>query len=87
MANRPPIDLSVRKLDPSDPRSPEHPSHDEQFRELARAVGRALARRDWERAHNGKIERTSSDEGSRGKEEGRALRKVLKRSAKGSVDR
>jgi hypothetical protein len=80
MANRPPIDLRVRKLDPSDPRSLEHPSHREQFLELAGAIGRALARRDFERAH-GNNERTPSDE-SRRRKANRALRPVLKRPSK-----
>jgi len=32
----------MRPLDPSDPRSPEHPCHQEQWDELSRAFGRAF---------------------------------------------
>jgi hypothetical protein len=32
------------RLDPSDERSLEHPSHDEQWFEVARAIGRQMAR-------------------------------------------
>jgi hypothetical protein len=39
----------VRELDPSDPRSLAHPSHREQWLELARALGRAAAREEIER--------------------------------------
>jgi hypothetical protein len=41
----------LRSLDPSDPRSMDHPSHDEQFLELARAIGRSLADDEWDRRH------------------------------------
>jgi hypothetical protein len=34
----------IRLLDRSDPRSLDHPSHKEQWRELARAIGRQIAR-------------------------------------------
>src|SRR5262249_17794425 len=37
----------MHRLDPSDPRSPDHPCHREQWLELARSVGRALADQDW----------------------------------------
>lgn len=40
---------TVRPLDLSDPRSPDHPSHDEAWLVLARALGRALADYDWDR--------------------------------------
>jgi hypothetical protein len=42
----------VRDLDPDDPRNPNHPSHDEKWLELARALGRALADRDFDRLHD-----------------------------------
>jgi hypothetical protein len=52
----------IRTLDPSDPRNPNHPSHDEQWLELAGALGRAMADRDFDRLYgkqgakeNGKI--------------------------------
>lgn len=35
-------------LDPSDPRSLDHPSHKEKWLELARALGRLDARKDFE---------------------------------------
>jgi hypothetical protein len=41
------------KLDPSDPRSPDHPSHDEQWDELAKAIGRRMAREQYARDHQG----------------------------------
>jgi hypothetical protein len=34
----------IRPLDPSDPRSLDHPSHREQWLEFARAIGRQMAR-------------------------------------------
>jgi hypothetical protein len=33
----------MRRLPSSDPRSPDHPSHDEAWAALARSIGRALA--------------------------------------------
>jgi hypothetical protein len=41
----------VRQLDPADPRNPDHPSHDDQWLELARALGRAMADRDFDRLY------------------------------------
>jgi hypothetical protein len=41
----------IRTLDPSDTRSLDHPSHKEQWLELARALGRLDARRDFEAIH------------------------------------
>ena len=47
----------ARDLDPTDPRSLDHPSHKEQWLELARALGRLDARRDYEAFHRkGKID-------------------------------
>jgi hypothetical protein len=37
------------EVPPDDPRNPNHPSHDEQWLELARALGRALADRGFDR--------------------------------------
>ena len=39
----------IRPLNPADPRSLDHPSHDEQWLELARALGRSMARAQYER--------------------------------------
>ena len=39
----------VRPLDPDDPRNLDHPSHDEQWMELARAIGRSIARDQYAR--------------------------------------
>src|SRR5450631_2761570 len=41
---------TIRPLDPADPRNPDHPSHEEQWLEVARAIGRAMADRDFEEA-------------------------------------
>jgi len=41
----------VRSLDPTDPRSLDHPSHREQWLELARTLGRLEAREEYERLH------------------------------------
>jgi hypothetical protein len=40
---------TVRPLDPTDPRNLNHPSHKEQWLELARAMGRLEAREEFER--------------------------------------
>jgi hypothetical protein len=45
----------VRKLDPADPRSLDHPSHREQWLELARALGRSLAHKVSAFVHNGEF--------------------------------
>lgn len=42
----------LRPLDPSDPRSWDHPSHREQWLELARSIGRQIAR-DEREGHSG----------------------------------
>ena len=44
----------ARDLDPTDPRSLDHPSHKEQWLALARALGRLDARRDFEALRKGK---------------------------------
>ena len=41
----------IRPLDPSDPRSLDHPSYKGQWLELAGAIGRSMARADWDRQH------------------------------------
>lgn len=47
----------MRRLDPSDPRSLDHPCHKEQWLQLARALGEARERDDWYRAHPEEKER------------------------------
>src|SRR5262249_22008054 len=48
----------IRPLDPSDPRSWDHPCHQEQWLKLAEELGRALARRHYaERSKAMRIER------------------------------
>jgi hypothetical protein len=44
---------SIRTLDPSDPRNPNHPCHDGQWDELAEAIGRMLARQDYAQSQRG----------------------------------
>lgn len=44
----------VRELDPDDPRNINHPSHREQWLELARVLGRMDAREDFEHLKAGK---------------------------------
>jgi hypothetical protein len=44
---------TVRILDTSDPRNLDHPSHDEQWHELARAIGRSIGRVQYEQDHRG----------------------------------
>jgi hypothetical protein len=39
------------QLNPIDPRNINHPCHDEQWDELARAIGRAIGRAQYERDH------------------------------------
>jgi len=39
----------LRKVNPIDPRNIDHPSHDEDWLEMARAIGRAMADHDWDR--------------------------------------
>jgi hypothetical protein len=48
--NHKPVGI-IRPLDPSDPRSLGHPCHEQQWLDLARALGRALARQEWDRLH------------------------------------
>jgi hypothetical protein len=42
----------MRPLDPDDPRNPYHPCHEEKWLELARAIGRQMARADYEAWYN-----------------------------------
>ena len=42
---------AIRSLDPADPRNLDHPSHKEQWLELAKALGRLDARKDFEIIH------------------------------------
>lgn len=39
--------MPVRELNPIDPRNLSHPCHDEQWLELAKAIGRDMARRQY----------------------------------------
>jgi hypothetical protein len=64
----------VRHLDPDDRRNLDHPCHDEQFLELARAIGREMARQQYARDHETK----SEDSGP--------PRPILKRPPEGSLD-
>jgi hypothetical protein len=51
----------IRQLDPSDQRSLDHPCHKEQWLELARALGSALERHDWERLRSKGVKRGGPD--------------------------
>src|SRR5262245_17945008 len=66
-------------LDPSDPRSPDHPIHREQWLELARAIGRAMANEAFDRLYGSRPDAQH--------EESRRVRKVLKRAAERDIDR
>jgi hypothetical protein len=67
----------VRQLPPDDPRNPNHPSHKEQWLELARAIGRMEAREEFQQL----IERKRHEQASQDVDR-RALCAVLKRPAK-----
>jgi len=43
----------IRALDPSDPRNPDHPSHEKKWLEMAVALGRLMADQDYDRLHKG----------------------------------
>jgi hypothetical protein len=60
----------VRPVDHADPRSLDHPSHEEQWLELARAIGRSMAREQYAKDHRAPDE-TETENRS-------ALRPVLK---------
>jgi hypothetical protein len=53
---RNPLTSIIRPLDPLDPRSLEHPCHKEQWLARAEAIGRAIARQEW----NGQREQRES---------------------------
>jgi hypothetical protein len=72
----------IRPLDPDDPRNIDHPSHREQWLELARAIGRLEAREEFNLLQGVK----SNDQASETAKDGRTVRPVLKRHAKGSFD-
>ena len=55
----------IRKLDPSDPRNPNHPCHDVQWDELAEAIGRMLARQDYVQSQRGNDHGDEDDGGLR----------------------
>jgi hypothetical protein len=69
------IQQLIRDVNPIDPRHPDHPIHDEKWLALARAIGRAMADRDFDN----ETDRGTIDE------ERRSIRKVLKRSTKGPL--
>lgn len=48
---RKPLGMKARPLDPDDPRNLSHPIHREKWLELARAMGRMDARKDFEAIH------------------------------------
>jgi hypothetical protein len=48
-----------------------HPCHDEQWLELARSIGRAMAREQFEKDHKGKDDETEAEDRS-------DIRKILK---------
>jgi hypothetical protein len=73
----------IRPLDPSDPRSIDHPSHKEQWLELARAIGRMEAREEFEQLIERK--RMHHEQASQDVDR-RALRAVLQRRPKGPVN-
>ena len=68
--------MPTKHRQPIQPGDLDHPCHDEQWMELARVLGRAMADLDFNRQYG------------KGKpnENRRHLRKVLKRPAKRSVD-
>jgi hypothetical protein len=45
----------MRALDLDDPRNPYHPCHEEKWLELARAIGRHMARTDHEAWHKKRL--------------------------------
>lgn len=63
----------IRKLDPSNPESIDHPSHRQKWLELVKALATALADRDFEAQRK----RGQHDRGSRGD-----VRKILDRPPK-----
>src|SRR5262245_3606903 len=66
----------MRPLDPSDPRSFDNPNNREMWLEVARAIGRSLAKRDLENSRGAKHENAGSN-----------LRKIFDGQAKGHVTR
>jgi hypothetical protein len=68
----------VRKLPPDDPRSLDHPSHKEQWLELADAIGRMEARERFQQL----IERRRHEQASQDADR-RALCAIFERPAKG----
>jgi hypothetical protein len=56
---------TVRHLPDSDPRNPDHPANREQYLEVARALGRVAADRDFDRVQRkGKTDDGKSEDGS-----------------------
>jgi hypothetical protein len=62
---------TIRQLAADDPRNLNHPCHDEQWLELARSIGRAMAREQFEKDHKGKDDETEAEDRS-------DIRKILK---------
>lgn len=73
----------VRTLDPSHPQSWDNPDNEEVWFELARAIGRQIARD--EEAGSGQPIRECHDDGVTEKE-GRDIRPLFQRHAKGDLD-
>jgi hypothetical protein len=53
---------TIRPLDPDDPRNLDHPSHKEQWLEIARAIGRQMARDERDGRSGPHIEDTDHDD-------------------------
>ncbi len=73
----------IRPLDPSHPQSWDNPENEEVWLELARAIGRQLARDE-----KGGLEQRigERDGGSDTKKEGRDIRPLFERHAKSDLD-
>lgn len=72
----------IRPLDPSHPQSWDNPDNEAVWLELARAIGRQIARD--EEAGLGQPIRERHDDGAQ--KEGGAIRPLLQRHAKGDLD-
>jgi hypothetical protein len=73
----------IRPLDPSHPQSWDNPDNEEVWLELARAIGRQIAR-DGKEGSEQPIGERHDD--SVTQEEGRAIRPLFQRHAKGDLD-
>jgi hypothetical protein len=52
---------TIRPLDPADPRSLDHPCHNDQWLELAKAIGRSMAREQYAKDHGKPDEAATED--------------------------